>query len=166
MAITIEEKVLSGTLLGLVLFLGGCAAAQFRCPSLGDDVTWTSYGQFSFGNAGGDPTALKIVSDCGWHVFGGHSGGLGETLEVAAAKEEVVFVWAYNNLSAFRVTYGRTGKTARGAKLGDSATAFHNLYPEFTVVNQSLSTFTSGNINVEAHFDAGGSLEEFLVGQN
>jgi hypothetical protein len=165
---SIEPKLLPAALLITLLALAGCQTLglgdNFQCPSLTDNVTFQSYGGFSFGNVGDDSTARKIVSNCSWHVFDGHNGGTGETLEVASPNEEVVLVWAFNNFSAFRLTKGWTGKTDRGARLGDSATAFHNLYPEFTVVSPQLATFSSGGTNVEAHFDQANALEELLVG--
>ncbi len=152
-----------------LLVLEGCNAITgntFHCPSTSDGVTFTSYGSFAFGSAGPDTTARTIVSNCSWHVFGGHDGGLGETLEVASPNEEVVFVWAAQNFSAFRLTKGWTGKTDRGAALGISASSFQSFYPDFTVVNPQLFTFMNGNINVEADFDQNNLLQQLLVGND
>jgi hypothetical protein len=110
------------------------------CPSLAQNITWRSYGRFLFGDAGDDAVARKIVDDCGWHIFGGHN-ALWDTLEIASANEEVVFVWAFNGFTAFRVSKGWTGKTERGAKLGDSAATFRSLYPEFNIEHEGWLSF-------------------------
>lgn len=162
------RKLLITVLAIAALTFTGCqtlsSGDDFKCPTTADNVTFQSYGAFAMGNSGDDSTARKIISSCGWHVFGGHNGGTGDTLEVASPSEEVVVVWAFNNFSGFRLTPGWSGKTDRGAKLGDSSTTFHNLYPEFTIVNPQLSTFNSNGIEVEAHFDQSNNLDEILVG--
>lgn len=164
----LECKPLIAILAIAALTFTGCqtlsSGDDFRCPTTADNVTFQSFGSFAMGNAGDDSTARNIVSTCGWHVFDNHNGGIGETLEVASPNEEVVLVWAFNSFSGFRLTKGWTGKTDRGAKLGDSATTFQNLYPEFTVVTPQLSTFNSNGTDVEAHFDQTSTLEELLVG--
>lgn len=155
----------------MLLISGGCGGNTsqrdtFHCPSISDGVTFASYGSFTFGAAGPDSIPRRIISDCSWHVFGSHNGGTGETLEVASPNDEVVFVWSFGNFSAFRLTKGWAGQTDRGLRLGDSATMFQKVYPEFTVVSLQLSTFMNGNINVEAHFDQNSFLQELLVGNN
>ena len=107
----------------------GSSGAKFACPSLNDNVTWASYGRFNFGSSGDDSTARQCVSNCGWSIFEGHDGGTGDTLQVASPSTAVVFSWAYRNFAGFRVTAGWTGKTDRGAKLGDSIAHFQGLYP-------------------------------------
>lgn len=144
----------------------GFLGLGFDCPSLNDDVTWSSYGRFRFGNAGDDSTAKDCVSRCGWHVFRGHNGGFGDTLQVASSGEEVVFAWAYNNFSAYRVRKGWTGQTDRGVRLGDSPRAFQNQYPEFRMLSAIHLTFSdpSNGIQVDAYFDENTLLTELLVG--
>ena len=165
-----QQKLLLAPLLTTILFLSGCGSGDkppvdtFHCPSVSNSATFRSYGQFAFGSAGDDSIARRITSDCGWHIFAGHNGGLGETLEVASPNEEVVFAWANSGFSAFRVTNGWIGQTDRGAKLGDSSTVFQGLYPEFTIVNPQLSMFKNGSLSVEAHFDQHGLLQELLMG--
>lgn len=168
MKIPLESKLVIVILTITALTLTGCQALSsgesFRCPTTVDNVTFQSYGAFTMGNSGDDSTARKIVSACNWHVFDNHNGGIGDTLEVASPSEEVVLVWAFSNFSSFRLTPGWTGKTDRGAMLGDSATTFENLYPEFIVVNPQLSTFNSNGTDIEAQFDQAGNLDELLVG--
>jgi len=163
-----ERKLFPAALLITLLAMAGCQALSsgdnFRCPTTADNVTFQSYGRFSMGNSGDDSTARKIISNCNWHVFDNHNGGIGETLEVASPNEEVVLVWAFNSFSGFRLTPKWSGKTDKGAKLGDSAATFHNLYPDFTVVSPQLSTFNSNGTDIEAHFDQAGNLAELLVG--
>ncbi len=146
-----------------LVFVDGCA---FDCPSVQDNVSWTSYGRFQFGRSGHDSTARKIISHCACQVFNGHNGGLGDTLEVSPPGQSFVLVWAHNDFSGYRVTSGWKGVTDRGAKLGDSAATFQGLYPEFTVISSDLSTYNDGTISVEAHFDPSGLLDEILVGNN
>lgn len=164
----LEWKLLIVMLTITALTLTGCQTLNsgdgFRCPTTADNVTFQSYGAFAMGNSGDDSTARNIVSTCGWHVFDNHNGGTGETLEVASPHEEVVFVWAFNTFSGFRLTPGWTGQTDRKAKLGDSASTFHTLYPEFTVVNPQLSTFNANGTEIEADFDQAGNLNELLIG--
>lgn len=149
-----------------VFLVTGCGDDEdFRCPLLSDNVSWNSYDGYDFEQEGPESTARRIVSECGWHVFGGHNGGSGDTLQVASPNEEVVFVWAFNDFLAFRLIEGWIGETRRGAKLGDHTTVFHNLYPDFTIVDESLSTLEVGDLNVEAYFDADGFLEQLLVGR-
>ena len=145
----------------VLVFVDGCA---YDCPSVQDNVSWTSYGRFQFGKSGRNVTARKIITHCGCHVFEGHNGGLFDTVQVSPPSHSFVLVWANHDFSAYRVTSGWTGVTDRGAKLGDSAATFQGLYPEFTVISSDLSTYNDGTISVEAHFDPNGLLDEILVG--
>jgi hypothetical protein len=156
-------------ILGFIsVLVSGCGplGLGFNCPSLNDNVTWTSYGRFQFRNAGDDSTARKCVSHCGWHVFQGNDGGVGSTLQVASPGEEVVFAWAYNQFSAYRVVNGWTGQTDRGVRLGDSLTTFQNRYPEFRMISATHWTFSdpSNGTQVDAYFDENNLLTEILVG--
>ena len=95
-----------------VFLVTGCGDDEdFRCPSLSDNMSWNSYDGYDFQQEGPESTARRIVSECGWHVFGGHvfgghDGGSGDALQVASPNEEVVFVWAFNDFLAFRLIEG------------------------------------------------------------
>jgi hypothetical protein len=162
---SIRTMLLLGVVLSALTVFDGCGSGKdVACPSTSENITWNSYGQLSFGNEGDDSTARSILSKCSWHVFGGHNGGVGDTLEVASSGEEVVLAWAYNNFSSYRVATGWTGTTDKGLKMGDSLSVFQSIYPNFTRANFDLYTFSQGNTYVEAHFNAG-SLVELIVGQ-
>lgn len=146
-----------------VLLMSGCVE-KFHCPTTSDTITWTSYGQFQFGNSGDDSTARNCVSICDWHVYGANNGGTGATLQVASPASEVVFVWAYNNFAQFRVFNGWTGQTDQGVKLGDSKSTFLSHYPGFAAVTTEHLTFTDSNSTVDAWFDGNNLLTEIDVG--
>ena len=156
-------------LFGIValLLISACGNSKgSQCPSLSDDMTWTSYGHFRFGSSGDDSTAEGFVSHCGWHIFEGNAGGYGATLQVAPPSEEVVLAWAYQNFGGFRVTKGWTGATDRGAKLGDSMATFQSLYPEFTVLAPGHLQYWNPNTGEirDAYFDQNSLLTELNVG--
>ena len=158
-------------LVGLFTLLVGCGSGSgggngnFSCPSASENVTWTSYGSFKFGTSGNDETARKIVSACGWHVYRGNNGGVGNTLQVANPSEAVVLSWAYNNLAGYQLTQGWTGKTDEGASIGISQTAFQSLYPSSTGPTGLLEIYAPGNVLlVTAYFDQNGLLTELQAG--
>lgn len=137
---------------------------NYICPSLDSNVTWTSYSHFSFGNAGDDNAARALLA-CNWHIFEGHGGGFGETLQVASPNAEVVFAWAYQNFAEYRVASGWTGQTDRGAKIGDSTASFQGLYPGFVTIDTNHLEYTDPTTSavVDAYFDQNGLLSELLV---
>jgi hypothetical protein len=149
--------------------LAACAGSSnssdsFRCPTTADTITWSAYGSFALTNSGNDSTARQCISTCGWHVFGGHDGGTGDTLQVATPGEEVAFAWAYNIFSAFRVKTGWTGQTDRGVRLGDSQATFLSHYPEFTSAAANHLTYNASGTQIDAYFDSTGALYEINVG--
>jgi hypothetical protein len=162
---------LGGILLLCLLLLAACAEEEeeftFHCPRCDETVTWDAYGGFRFGNVGDDATARRLVAECGWHVQGGHNGGVGDTLQVAACSQEgVILVWAFNSLHAVRLADGWTGTTENGIGLGDSVTDFLTVYPDFSRVDDTLYIFTKGEIEVEARFERENEqLEELIVGR-
>jgi hypothetical protein len=91
-------------LLILTILLFGCQDDECSCPACEENATPNSYGNYKFGEEGDDSTARCLVSKCGWHVQGGHNGGVGDTLQVASCGDEgVIFVWAFNEFSGYRV---------------------------------------------------------------
>lgn len=147
------------------LLAAGCGGAPaFECPTSGDDVTWTSYGRFTIGGAGSDSTARDCISKCGWSVFGGNNGGVGNTLQIASPNGGVVFAWANNSFSAFRLTSGWTGKTDRGVKIGDSEATFLSHYPEFGNAGPHHMMFTASSGEIDAYFSPNGALTELHIG--
>lgn len=147
---------------GLLLPVG--CGGGFSCPFASNDITWESFGRFKIGNAGPDETARQCVSACGWHVFQGNDGGIGNTLQVASPDEDVVFVWAYSSFAGFRLKSGWTGETERGIRLGDSLAAFEKAYPDFSVVSKTHLVGNPNGVRVDAYFDTSGVLSELLVG--
>lgn len=157
----------------LALFISiGCGkdekdanTSSWRCPTIYDNITWKSYGPFSMNNAGRDSAARRIITECGWHVFNGHNGGYGDTLQIASVNEEVVLVWAYNDFYGFRVVNGWQGATEKGAKIGISnLTDFLIRHPEFYYVSAGLYEFDNGYEMVRAYFNQNGYLEKLIVG--
>jgi len=149
-------------LASLTLLVYACGG--FDCPSPSNNITWNSYGRFSFGKMGPDATARSCISSCGWSVFEGNDGGEGNTLQIAAPGDAVVFVWAYNNFAGFRVKEGWTGQTDQGVKLGDSQTTFLAHYPKFTANDPNQLTYSDTSTEVTAYFDQKGLLTELNVG--
>src|SRR3989338_4279430 len=103
---------------------------NFYCPSIEDNVTWDSYGGLQIGNFGNDNCAKKLISDCGWHVYQGHNGGYGDTLEVAPPGEEAVLRWAWNNFSWMYLFQGWQGSTAEGISMGSTLQEVQAAYPD------------------------------------
>jgi hypothetical protein len=139
----------------------------FSCPACDDNVTINSYGTFEFEKEGDDSTARRIVSECGWHVQGGHNGGIGNTLQVASCGNEgVIFVWAFNDFHAFRVAAGWEGQTEQGTRIGDTLETFLVANSNFTQASPSSYVLQDddGTIRVRANFTDDGVLEELIVG--
>jgi hypothetical protein len=134
------------------------------CPIIYDDITWTSYGDFNLNAEGRDATAWRIVDECGWHIYNNHTGGYGDTLEVASENEEVVFVWAYNDFYGFDVTSGWYGQTKEGIRMGDHVTLFADAYPYFQFLSGNLAYYRYRNTRVYAYFDDDGFLIRLNVG--
>jgi len=134
------------------------------CPSLSDDITWTSYGSFELNNEGRDTTARRIARECDWHVQGGHNGGYGDTLQVSSDGEEVVFVWAYNSFYGFSVTRGWEGQTKEGVGMGVHFTEFAGVYPYFQFTSGTRAVYYDAYTRVIAYFDNFGYLQEIYVG--
>lgn len=111
---------------------------NFSCPSISDNATFTSYGPFRVHNSGRDSTARKIISECGWHVYKGHNGGYGDTLEVASPGEEVVLRWAWNAFNWMYLFEGWQGKTAEGIGMGATLSAVQTAYPDLTYYSNDL----------------------------
>jgi hypothetical protein len=136
---------------------------RFDCPSPQNNISWSSYGRFTLSEAGSDSTARQIVSECGWHVFGGHDGGFGDTLQVAPPGEEVVLVWAFNSFSMFVVGDGWGGATHRGSRIGDSRASFEGNHPECMFVSSTCCEVEGAD--AIASF-SGGALTSLRVGTN
>ena len=137
----------------------------FQCPPCNATVTWNSYGDFEFTKEGDDATARRLVSECNWHVQGGHNGGVGETLQVAACGNEgVTLGWAFNEFHAFRLADGWQGKTKEGIGIGASLADFLAVYRNFTQTNSTSYQLSKDDVNVEANFDQNGTLKELIVG--
>ena len=135
-----------------------------NCPSVSDNITWYSYGDFELENAGRDPSARRIVSECGWHVYNGHNGGYGDTLQVASPGEEVIFVWAYNTFYGFMLNEGWKGSTGKGAMMGDHISDFYGIHPEFSYRSQNHAKYTNNDTSVSVYFDDNDFLEKIYVG--
>lgn len=115
---------------------------NFYCPSAGENTTFDNYGRLQIGNFGNDSCARKLVDRCGWHVYNGHNGGYGDTLEVAPPGEEVVLRWAWNNFSWMYFFSGWTGETSKGIGMGSSLSEVQAAYP-------GLTYYTTDNYKVE-----------------
>lgn len=133
------RKGITALIFFALLLLGGCGAApeqsggdgcpNFYCPSISDNVTWDKYGKLQIGNFGSDTCARKLISNCGWHVYQMHNGGYGDTLEVTTPGEEVVLVWAWNDLSDVYLFPGWQGSTAEGITMGSTLEEVQAAYP-------------------------------------
>jgi|GEM_PF-2982349 len=134
------------------------------CPTVYDDITWTSYGDFKFHEEGDDSTAWRIVDECYWHVYNNHAGGYGDTLQVASENEEVILVWAYNDFYGFDLTYGWEGQTKEGIRMGDHITFFADAYPYFQFLSGTVAYYWYKNTRVYAYFDEDGFLIRLNVG--
>jgi Repeat of unknown function (DUF5648) len=136
------------------------------CPSVTDGVTFNSYGTDIFGHVGDDSVARQIIAQCGWHVFAGHNGGFGDTLQIAPSSEAIVLTWAWNNFERVTLRAGWTGATDRGVRLGDSQATATMLYPEIPVSQGIAAEYESadGCIGLIPVFDRpGGLLVELTV---
>ena len=134
------------------------------CPTVYNDITWNSYGNFNLNDEGSDDTAWRIVDECGWHIFNNHTGGYGDTLQVASENEEVMFIWAYNDFYGFSVTNGWQGQTSKGIRMGDHVTLFADAYPYFRFLSGTLAVYQGRSTRVYAYFDNNGFLEKIYVG--
>ncbi len=135
-----------------------------NCPSIGDNITWNSYGSFELNNEGRDSSARRIVSECGWHVYNGHNGGYGGTLQIASPGEEVIFVWAYNSFYGFMLNNGWKGSTHNGAMMHDHVSNFYGLHPEFSYESRGWAKYDNEGTSADAYFDDGDFLEKIYVG--
>lgn len=106
---------------------------DFYCPACDGIVSWCSYEWIFLDKFGDDSCGWKLVSDCGWKIYQGHEGGWGDTLEVVSCEGGVVFIWAWNHFSGFRLTKGWTGTTIDGIKIGSSLDEFLSVYPDFVL---------------------------------
>ena len=136
------------------------------CPSVTDGVTFSSYGTYIFGHVGDDSVARQIIAQCGWHVFAGHNGGFGDTLQIAPPSEAIILTWAWNNFEKVTLRAGWTGATDRGVRLGDSEATVTMLYPEIPVSQVIAAEYESadGCVGLIPVFDRpGGLLVELTV---
>jgi len=151
----------------IIFFLASCGDKDDKdsfCPTIYDNITWSSYGHFDLNNEGRDSTARRIVSECDWHVQGNNNGGVGSTLQVASENEEVIFVWAYNDFYGFDLIEGWEGQTDRGIMIGDHSTEFAGAYPEFLFTSGNFASYVGNNSRVYAYFDDDGFLTRIYVG--
>ncbi len=80
-------------IIGALAFIACCSSGDSNdgnrgCLNCDKRITWSSYGSYKFKKAGDDSTARDLVDDCGWHVYGSHNGGYGDTLQVASCSIE------------------------------------------------------------------------------
>jgi hypothetical protein len=115
----------------------GDVCPHFYCPTTFELVTWDKYGKIELDDFGWDECARKLISKCGWHVYGGHNGGSGDTLQVATQNEGVILIWAWNNLEWIILKAGWTGTTAEGIGIGATLEEFLAVYPEFVLLSNS-----------------------------
>lgn len=105
---------------------------NFYCPTAGENTNFNNYGRLEIDNFGNDSCARKLVDECGWHVYNGHNGGYGDTLEVAPSGEQVVLRWAWNNFSWMYFFSGWTGTTSQGIRMGSTLSEVQAAYPGLT----------------------------------
>lgn len=134
------------------------------CPSIDDNVTWQSYGAFKLMEAGQNHIARQIVLECGWHIFDGHDGKDGNTIQIASQDEEVILIWEYDTFYGFILNEGWMGATHKGAGMYEHNSNFYKLHSEFRGKNYSLSTYEYKNIFVSAYFSKRNFLEKIYVG--
>ncbi len=134
------------------------------CPTVYDDITWNSYGGFNLRREGSDDVAWRIVDECAWHIYRNHTGGYGDTLEVASPNEEVVLIWAYNDFYGFDLVSGWEGQTSEGVRMGDHITVFADAYPYFRFLSGTFAIYNGGSTRVYAYFDNSGFLTRLYVG--
>ena len=153
-----------------LVFAVGCGTSGDEetpfCPSISDDATWNSYGHFVMNDSGNDQTARRIVSECDWHVYSGHNGGYGDTLQVASRDEGVVLVWAFNDLYGVSLVEGWTG-SAQGVTIGMSEEEFVAKHPEFTrQPDHSYYLFYDDGDpdRIQVFFDDFGFVSEVYIG--
>ena len=144
---------------------GNESTASFDCPTVSDNVSWLSYGQFTFQQSGDDSTARDIIANCDWHVYNNHNGGEGDTLQIASPNEEVILVWAFNEFRAYKLSPGWTGQTENGIKIGNTITDLYAQYPTFNSQDGFNHTLVSGSdINVAVSSDINSSISSILSG--
>jgi len=131
------------------------------CPNTDDTVSFSGYGTYKFRHSGSDSTARRIVSDCDWHVYQDHNGGIGDTLEVASPDEDVIMIWAYNDFERVILQKGWDGETDRGVRLGDSQERVLALYPE---LKPPYYTWQNGCMEFNPYFTENKLSELYIWG--
>lgn len=143
----------------------GSPPRAFTCPLCDAKINWTSYGDLVFTKAGSDATARRLVTECGWQIYAGHNGGIGDTLQVGACGDHgVVLAWAFNEFHACRLAEGWQGKTEEGIGFGASVAEFLAAYPTFTQTSPTTYRPSTADAQVAATFDPRGTLKELIVG--
>ena len=105
------------------------------CLYCDDTISWNSYGKAKLDKYKPDRRAWDLVDYCGWEVYQGHRGGVGDTLEVYNCGDGqttgVRLVWAWNTFSRYYVYNGWTGATKKGIGIGASLDDYLTMYPNF-----------------------------------
>ncbi len=117
------------------------------CPDCSDVITWEKYGRWRLKGVGydgalGNGIPVHLENTCGWEIFGGHAGGIGDTYEVFSCEGGVKFAWAYGQFSYFRVSEGWTGSTLEGIKIGDNLDTVLDTYPDMEVTSPDSSEYS------------------------
>ncbi len=114
--------------------LGGCAvnpapssSYKISCDSTlnEDNPSEPKMGGLSMGMD--DVYTLEVQ---GFEIYGGHAGGIGDTLQWTGCGGGIHLTWAFDNLMSVKLTQGWIGETSRGITLGDSRADFLAAYPE------------------------------------
>jgi hypothetical protein len=129
-----------------------CSKLREECPHCNEDATWTKYGNVEMDKTGYDGAldesldGTHIEYDCGWQIYQGHAGGIGNTYEVTSCHTSVVLIWMNGVFSAMELNENWEGSLndSRGSiKMGCTLKDFLKIYPEFKAYPQDPSSFFS-----------------------
>ena len=155
-----------------LFFIFGCGGETY-CPPCDATLAWWKDGnkwKKSYGEAEADDPdyypdekAWDIVDECGWSIYGGHDGGLGDTLQITSCNKGVVLIWSYNQYSGILVKECWTGSTSKGVRLGASLEDFLVIYPYFEydeyLSSDSYEVYYAEGPHMRAKFKDGKLIE-------
>jgi hypothetical protein len=129
----VKTKIL---ILWFLFILVGCEKEKHSCATCSDNITWTSYGEWTLQGEGGNGSsegldATNLVSNCGWKIIQDTTFFGLSIYEVQSCDGGVLFYWFDRAFTIFSVQEGWTGSTKEGIRLGDDTTKFLQAYPYF-----------------------------------
>ena len=115
----------------------------------------------------GMPDANWLVKDCGFAIYEGHAGGIGNTLEMTGCGAGIYLHWRHNALAQIDLETGWSGQTDRGIRLGATLQEVRAAYPRASRcgAGESLKEVDGGNAIV-FDFASDGKVSRLVAGSD